>query len=391
MINRTTKVHNDQQSILVVSYSIPNRTSGTPVVVRKFLENFRKDEVVLIGRPAGKNDKISNYSFHYAIYKIPTPPVATRGERLWRFLSILAGMPLGLYAIKTHKPKLILTFYRDESSLLTGYLLHKITGLPFYSYFCDIYQEITPKGIYGKLAAWLQPRVLSHSKKVFVLTEAMRDYYKQKYELDAFVLPHCNNLQIQKSFESPQSSPIKIGYLGSIGIDRIPSLRQLCEAINQNSRYFLTYFSSYSEAHLIQHGLKIPNSKIVFIASDELLIDELSKCDVFFLPVNSSEHQERSPQFITGFPTKAIDYFVCQKPILVHSKPNFFAARFFQSYRCGLVVDGGKDSIYAALEKLLNDSELRAELVGNAFSVLTTYFNGSVVAEKFRMLTAISE
>jgi glycosyltransferase involved in cell wall biosynthesis len=376
---------------LVVSYSIPNRTSGTSVVIRKFMENFQKDEVVLIGRPAKKNDRISNYLFHYPTYTIPTPPVGSRGERLWRFISIIVGICVGIYAIRAHKPKLILAFYRDESSLLTGYLLHKISGLPLYSYFCDLYLENYPKGIYGKLAAWLQPRIFSNSQKVIVLTEAMKDYYQEKYRINAFVLPHCNNQLIQKNpIDANWTSPVRIGYLGNINVDRIPSLKILCEAINKNDQYFLTYFSSSSEGYLTQQGLKIPNSEIIFIASDELLLAELSKCDVLFLPVIiSSQHQEREAQTLTGFPTKAIEYFICQKPILVHSKPDYFSARFFIKNHCGLVVDGEAKDLYEALEQLRRDPELRGRLVDGAFSVLSTYFNGQIIAENFRKLSNI--
>jgi glycosyltransferase involved in cell wall biosynthesis len=378
---------------LVVSYSIPERASGTPVVIRKFLENFRADEVVLIGRPAGKKGRISDNSFLHPAYIIPTPSVGTRGEKLWRLLSIFMGIFIGLRAIRVYQPRLILAFSPDESSLLTGYLLHRSSGLPLYPYFCDLYRENFPKGIYGMLAAWLQPRIFSSSQRVIVLTEAMKDYYKEKYQIDPVVLPHCNNQTVQKtSFEIKRTGPFKIGFLGNIDIDRIPSLRILCEAINENEKYFLTYYSPQSEDYLIQKGLKIPNSEITFISSNELLISELRKCDVLFLPViNSDDHQERELQAITGFPTKAIEYLICQKPILVHSKPNYFVTRFFRTNHCGFVVTGDKNDLYAALEELRYDANLRNDLVSNAFSIVSLYFNGAVIAERFRDLTNLSK
>jgi glycosyltransferase involved in cell wall biosynthesis len=378
---------------LVVSYSIPNRVSGTPVVIRKFLENFKSDEVVLIGRPTLRKERTQNIRFHYPTLTIPTPPVGFRGERIWRLLSVIFGLVIGLYTIKTYGIKAILTFYRDESSLLTGYLLHKISGLPLYSYFCDLYLENYPKGIYGKLAAWLQPRVFSNSQKIIVLTDAMKDFYKEKYQIDAVVLPHCNNLSVHRiPLEINQTGPIKIGYLGNINVDRIPSLKILCESINENNQYFLTYFSSTSKDYLIQQGLKIINSEIIFIPSDDRLIAEMSNCDVLFLPViNSDEHNERKFQMITGFPTKAIEYLICQKPILVHSKLDYFTAQFFSTNHCGLVIDGGKKELYAALEKIRCDPKLRADLVANAFLVVSSYFSGYVIAENFRKLIFFSE
>ena len=152
---------------LVISYAIPDRASGTPVVIRKFLQNFNENELILMGRPVARKERIGDYRFHYPTVKIPTPPVGFRGEKLWKFLSVIFGVVIGLYVVLTKKPGKLLAFYRDESSLLTGYLLHKITGLPLYSYFCDIYLENFPEGVYKKLAAWLQPRVFRDSNKSY--------------------------------------------------------------------------------------------------------------------------------------------------------------------------------------------------------------------------------
>lgn len=372
---------------LVVSYSIPNRASGTPVVIRKFLENFNSDEVVLIGRPTLKKDRVTNVTFSYPTLTIPTPPVGFRGERIWRLLSSFLGVITGLVAFLRYKPKSILAFYRDESSLLTGYWLHKITNLPLYSYFCDIYQENFPKGFSGKLASWLQPRIFRESKKVIVLTEAMRDYYKQKYKIDTVVLPHCNNIRVPEvSKEITDREVCKIGYLGSVNIDRIQSLQLLCQTIQGNHHYQLTYFTPTSKEYIQQQNLNIENSLLEFIPDDKQLMKKLSSCDILFLPFKLSKgRSEREVQVATGFPTKVIEYLLCQAPILVHSDKKSFGAKFIEDHQCGCVVYGGSDELIHALNTLCNDHELRRRLVENAISTLV-YFDGDIIANSFRNL-----
>jgi glycosyltransferase involved in cell wall biosynthesis len=374
----------NRNKFLVVSYSIPDRSTGTPVVVRKFLENFQKDDLILIGRPTMKVERIQGLKFEYPIVKIPTPPVSFRGEKLWRFLSIPMGIIIGMFLIKKYKLSSILAFYRDESSLLTGYLIHKITNLPFYTYFCDIYLENYSSGFYRKLAKWLQPRVFQSAKKIFVLTEGMQKYFQKNYDLEVITLPHCNNQDTQRTNRVESLVyPIKIGYLGSINVDRINSLRILCDSIMDDDRFFLTYFTSMTRDKLLNEGLLINNSTIKRFLDDELLLDELAKCDFLFLPVLlNSNAKERFQQIQTGFPTKAIEYLMCQKPIILHSKKEFFVSNFFEKYNCGLLVEGGKEELSFALHTLIDDKELREKLSNNSLFALE-YFNGKNVVSNF--------
>lgn len=370
---------------LVVSYALPYRASGTPVVVRKFLENFDHDEVVLIGRPVRKREKVENLHVKYPTLTIPTPPVGFRGERLWRLVSIILGLFTGWIAIAKYRPKAILAFYRDESSLLTGYLLHRLAGLPLYSYFCDLYLENYPDGFFGKLAAWLQPRVFKESKRVFVLTEAMRDYYRQTYQVDALVLPHCNNEPVTIiPYSGEVHKPLRIAYLGNMNLDRVLSLKELCKAIDGRKEYFLSYFSAVSPNYFIQHGLAIKNSEIKFIPGAEQLLSELAACDILFLPVMSTSEGQMELQMITGFLTKVIDYLLVQKPILVHSKASYFVSGFFKKFKCGCITDGNFEALLRVLEQMESDSALRKELVANTIPALE-YFRGDNIAEAFRM------
>lgn len=372
------------QSFLVISYSIPNRAAGTPVVIRKLLENFGSDEVVLIGRPTLKREQVKGGRFHYPTLTIPTPPVGFRGEKIWRFLSMFLGIVVGLIAYFRYRPGAILAFYRDESSLFTGYLLHKVTKLPLFTYFCDIYLENYSRGFYRSLAEWLQPKVFRDSQKVIVLTEAMQEYFKEKYTIDSIVIPHCNNLtfNIEKDRIRP-TDVCNIGYLGGINVDRVNSLQALCGAISRNSRFFINYFTPTSPEYIRSKGLHIENSSIAFIADDGELIKRLALQDILFLPLSlPPEKRERDAQVLTGFPTKVIEYLLCRVPILVHGDANVFAARFMKERKCGYVVEKDQDLI-TALHNLNKDEELRSQILAGIDETLS-YFDGKKIADSLR-------
>lgn len=375
---------------LVVSYSKPERASGTPVVIRKFLENFSGDEVVLIGRPVLENERVRGIKFHYPVITIPTPPVGFRGERIWRLLSTVVGLYVGLMALRRQNAKAILAFYRDESSLLTGYLLHKITNLPFFAYFCDLYLENYQTGYQGLLARWLQPRVFQSATKVLVLTESIKDYYLEEYGIDAEVLPHCNNLPQINPIPTPGvGSKFRIGYLGTVNEDRASSLRMLCEHLRGKDQYHLSYFSPTPPDYLSQLGLLIDNSDVKFIPTDDLLLKELCTCDLLFLPLSAPKDDVRELQMLTGFPTKAIEYLLCRKPILVHTCMHYFAAQFFTNYECGYVIDGDPDEIGQAIENIAHDDDLKKRLTENTQKAIS-YFDGKRIADNFRKLANFS-
>ena len=373
-----------KHKILVVSYALPFRNTGTPVVVRTFLENFNNDEVVLMGRPVKKKERVLDYRPHYPMYLIPTPPVEARGEKLWRFLSVILGTILGLYLVLKFKPTEILAFYRDESSLLTGYIVNRITGVPLYSYFCDLYIENYSKGWYGILAKWLQPKIFEHSNRIFVLTEGIKEYYLQRYGIQSEVIPHCINEPIEhKPVSTNLTLPLKIGYLGSINIDRTSSLRLLSTAIENNEKYQLQYYTSTPEGVLREAGLLIPNSIVKHIPDDAQLKEEIEKCDILFLPQTITKKEDpRWFQLLTGLPTKTLKYLISGKPILVHSHLEYFLTKFIREYHCGYVIQAGKAEILLALEQLSSDDNLRKKLSEGCVNACK-YFTGSLVATRF--------
>lgn len=372
------------KKILVISYALPVRTTGTPVVVRKFLENFSKDEILLLGRPIAKGERLQNYSYNYQVIKIPTPVVGARGERLWRILFAILSIVYGLWLKIFKKYDTILAFYRDGSSLFAGYVLSKITGLPLYSYFCDLYVENYTDGLQGVFAKWLQPRIFNESKHIFVLTEGIQAYFAERYNLNCTVLPHCINEPIDKESYSPaQGSPIKIGYLGSVNIDRVLSLKILCDSINDDSQHEIVYFTTTPEDVLLREGLLISNSKVKRILDSSILKNEISACDILFIPQTHTEsNSQREFQLMTGFPTKALEYLISMKPILVHTKKKYFLAKFFSEYQCGLIVEGEKENLQAALDQLSQDEELRINLSKGCANACQ-YFRGDKIKLKF--------
>ena len=374
---------------LVVSEGLPIYSSGTSIILRRLLENFAPEEVVVIGRNPDPRIRLDSSPPRYPMIRIPSVPPGVRGERYWRLLSTLPGVITGLNAIRRHRPRAIMAMFPYESSLLTGYWLHLLTGLPLFSYFCDLYQEDTWTGWQARLAVWLQARVFGASGRLLVISEGMAEYYRERYGLETLCVPACINDPVPEPGPvPPPSRSFIVGYSGNINSARLSSLRALIEAIGDDPGYEIRYFTPQTPGFLRAQGLWAGNASATFIADEADLLRRLSACDALFLPLTFEVHDSSRDQLATCFGTKSCEYFISRKPILLHCPGDYFIARFYKQWDCGLLVDRPEaPGLRSALERLRSDGELRARLVHNALRA-ARQFQGSRVASIVRAALA---
>ena len=372
---------------LVVSEGLPIYSSGTSIILRRLLENFAPEEVVVIGRNPAPRLRLDSRRPRYPMIRIPSVPAGIRGERYWRLVSAFSGVMTGLRAIRRHRPTAIMAMFPYESSLLTGYWLHLLTGLPLFSYFCDLYQEDTRTWWEARLAAWLQPRVFRASERLMVVSEGMAEYYRERYGLEALSVPACINDPVPEPgpIPSPSRSFI-VGYSGNINNARLSSLRALVEAIGGDPAYEIRYFTPQTPEFLRAQGLWADNASAAFVSDEADLLRRLSACDALFLPLTFEVGDYSRDQLATCFGTKSCEYFISRKPILLHCPGGYFIARFYRTWDCGLVVDGPEASgLRSGLERLRSEGDLRARLVRNALRA-ASQFQGSRVASIVRSM-----
>ncbi|MBU4480574.1 hypothetical protein KKG48_04010 [Patescibacteria group bacterium] len=370
---------------LVVSYTLPVQASGTPVIVRNLLENFSPLEVVLIGRTPRLGNKLSMSALKYPVIRIPSPPVGVRGDRYWMLIAAVMGIFTGLMAIKRYGLKSIVAVFPDEGALLTGYWLHKLTSLPFYPYFCDLYQERPRLSWQKNLANWLQPKVFSAATRIIAVNDGMADYYRERYGIEPLSLPTCINQPPLSVINSrPAGQPFIIGYSGNVVTARLDTIQALVRAIAGKPEYEIRYFTAQSQDELEKYGVWADNARLAFAADKNELVRYLQDCDVLYLPLTFVQDNEERDQLATCFGIKSYEYLVSGRPVLVHCPSEYYTARFFLERECGYVVDElNDDAVLNALKTLRADSHLRQRLVQNAF-LAASEFHGAKIADRLR-------
>jgi len=372
--------------LLFTVFALPDVASGTGIVLRRLVENLDPDEAVLLGRGASRRWRLDREPLSLPSIRVRWVSYGLRGERFSRLTGVLPAVVQGHAAVRRHGCGAILAMYPDEGSLLTGYLLHRITRLPLMLYFCDLYmEEWRGDGWESRMARWLQPRAFRDAARLFAVNQGLAEFYRERYGIDAVTLPTCINRPIPP-FEPPPppGRPLRIAYSGNVYSARIDSLRALVAVVGGDPAFALHYFTPQKPEYLKSLGVWCDNATAEFVADESALIARLRECDVMFLPLTFSVEEHAREQLATCFGVKAYEYFLAGRPVLVHCPGDYFLARFFRERACGVVVeDPSPQALAAGLARLRDGGSLRADLVRNGLEAVRQ-FEGRRVAATLR-------
>lgn len=376
--------------ILVITRALPVESGGTMIVIRRLLENFGRDEIVVLGRTPYKPRVLKNDTPpEYPYFEIPTPQV--KGFRLWRMLSVIPGFFQGLWIIWRYRVKVIIGVYPDEGSLLLSAFLHACTRTRYMAYFCDLYMENQKGKPLRFLAKWLQPYVFRHADRILAANAGMKEFYDERYKVESLLMPTAINGSIPESFVLPDiTDRFIIGYSGSIVPDRLDPMQALIKTIGNDSRYEIRLFTPQTEEYLRSVKIWGPNVMHRFCASHAELIQELSQCHVLYLPLTFNVEHNSREQLATCFGIKCYEYFQSCRPVIVHCPLDYFTSTFFTSLQCGEAI-GSLDNveIKLTLEKLRSQYNAEGRKYVTKALVAASDFQGSKIAE--RLSVAVNE
>jgi hypothetical protein len=373
-----------ENKILFVTRCLPYEIGGTPVGVRNLLQNFDPKKIIVLGRTVNPKKKLEKDSIKYKMYEIPTPQ--GKGMRLWRFLSVIPGFIIGLNVIRKHKIKKLIGVYPDEGSLLLGYLLSVFTKVDFYPYFFDLYSEFKRNNWQDKVAKWLQRKSFKKAKKIICLTDGMKAFYKENYNLTAYTIPNVINQKINNTntFNTwNEGEKFRIGYSGAINRDRLDTLQVFFSCIKDNPKYEMVYFTSQSEEYLRKNDVFGENAIIKFCTSQAELLKELQNCHLLYLPLSFNNPPEILLNMMTCFGTKTYEYLIAGCPTLVHSPSNFFNYTFLKENACAYTLSANTENeVERYISELIKGyNETAPKIVSKAYET-AAQFRGTLVSEK---------
>ncbi len=418
------------KKILVVSSWAPP-TVGGPINIYNILSQLPKESYCLLTSYYG----IDNYSARhgnwlqgkYIFYdntkfidspeNRPRISLESRGRKVisslrhlikrLSFLKILLGPILifsqifmivrqGLKALKSENIEVMLSISDFGPSLISTYILHKITKTPYVLYLFDLY-----KGNYlpfpGKLLAIIFEKPLfKNAKNIIVTNKGTKNFYLKIYgsgitqkivviHNSVFPKPYLELQKNQPPFNP--KPPYTILFTGKIYWPQIDALKNLIRAVNEinDLDIKLKIYSPSPKDYLKKIGIEESEKIEISVAPPEEMPKIQSQADILFLPL--SWRTKNQAIIDTATPGKLSDYLISGRPILVHAPNLSFLVRYAKEWNFALVVDENDvEKLKAGIRELLTNKKLGQTLMENAKKAFFTNHDANKCASVFKKI-----
>lgn len=243
--------------------------------------------------------------------------------------------------------------------------LQKLTNKPMACYISD--DNYTLKQFSLSPFYWIDrfikrhkiKKVIKQCKQLYVITTKQKQEYDRIFNIKAKILRKGANFNKDISIPNTIHQPIKLVFMGSLGLNRYKSLIKIVESLTQLKKkginaflsiYTLSPLTDNIKAKLNVEGVSqlMPN-----IANSE--IDETFQANDILIHCEPTDLKHRL-QYRLSFSTKLVDYFRNGRCIVAYGG-NTGSMDYLREYDAGIVIDA-KDNLTQELEKILQNQQL---------------------------------
>lgn len=202
---------------------------------------------------------------------------------------------------------------------------------------------------------------LSRARKVFVISEAMKEFYHERFGVESEVLHGAVSLHSAPYAESncqPRRGRLRLGYAGSLGGWQRDPLELLAKAVR----------SCDAELHVAGHGAPrwLKEDAVVLLGQvpPNAVQDMLAQCDAVVLPVSfTPEHAAMSRLNVA---TKLSELCASGRPILAIGPADAAMIRMLATNEAAVcVMMPARQDLVVSLSKL-RDPDVSNRVVANA-------------------------
>ncbi len=376
---KSLKKLSEKGHVVIVTAFYPPIPGGTSVIVKNIVKNLDPESYTI----ATINPEFSKPSTSINIhYLMNTFVWSSRINRYWKDFHTKSATNKLVKLCKDKKAKFIVGVYPDYYFLKIAYDAAQRTNTPIVSYLHDTISEGLAHSNISQKADELQNNVFQKSAHIFVMSEGMKDLYKEKYNLDTDTLEHTYPEPSTKEAFNVNIDNGNIFWGGAIYSINQNAVQRVVNA-SSALKIKVEIASSIKKPILEKMGFNTNWIDLSFYKREEYL-KALKEQQILLLALDwPDESRTHRDELATIFPTKTIEYLHSGRPILVHCPEDYFLAKFVNKYRCGIVVtERSGEKLKEAIRKLkTNDSEVQ-QMVLNA-SEATKVFDHGRLQNKF--------
>lgn len=355
--------------LLVVSRKFPPSIGGSQLVMRNLFTFFSPEEYMVCHDDERINVNQGN-EFTYHELRIDFPHFIRKilGSLLIPLYIFL--IPIIVYKLlRLHKKEKIgkcLINYPDPFFSVAGYIFSRVANIEYFLYFHDLFSEAQKKYtrvVQKLLAEVFERQMIRKTQNFMVISEGLRDFYEEKYNIRPTVLPHSIDLSIlnqnplveKKMHSLPKIT--RIVYSGGVYDDQYDAILAFVKAIKNSDLNIKFVISSKSPRKYFEKiGIADENTEVVFFENDEDVFRLQKQADILYLPL---AFESPAPLEVKmAIPTKIFEYIASMRPILVHCPADSFLSEFCRKNKIGYVFNTKEEKdILLCIEKLTNRDE----------------------------------
>lgn len=294
--------------------------------------------------------------------------------------------------LQEQKPDLIYTRLGSLAMMKFVYEIHSKLKIPFVIHIMDdwpktIVKTLILKKYWNNRIDNLFRLLIENAAGLFAISAGMQKEYGQRYNKDFF--PFHNPIEVQ-SWDFSQksyllSNPIKIIYVGRLGIANSKSIREFAGIINDlNSTKlnieFNIYTSDYTSA-LAKKCVRFKGVHVFAPVTHNKIPLLLNEADILLLPLDNDKHSIKYARL--SFPTKASEYMISGTPIIIFAPENMYLCQHALLHKWAIIAHK-KCQLKEQIEKLISNMEFRKELGERARNFAIQNFNEEKIQALFK-------
>lgn len=381
------------KKVLFISEFTPPNINGVAIMIFNLFSYFPLDSVCMLTDDPSKRKEIKDerlrLPFKHFVARVPNFSFSFIPSIRFRIILQYFWIPViifrGIIIVIKEKIQGIFSVNSKGPYLIAAYYLHRILKKRLYIYMFDLWSKNLENPFQSKLAQVYEKRILKSADKVFVMSEKLADYYKNKYSVDSVVINHsyikgyqgepCSTLGT-----SEEKNYFDITFTGVVTSDTswLQLIRTvMVDLLEEKVRLKLCvpvieYIKDVKEQNIIVKSL----------SRDEVLVEQ-KRSDVLFLPMFLRANCAKEV-LETASPSKLGEYLISGVPILVFAPHDSYISEYAKKGQWALIVNEfDKEQLKKAILRLKNDNNLRKALVANALKAAVDH-DARIESEKIQ-------
>lgn len=313
---------------------------------------------------------------------------------------LLGAVPAGLSLIRKHRPKVIWTTYPVATALLIGYVLHKLSGLPWIADFRDpmLYEAWPEDPRQRRANSWVERLTVLNATRVVCVTPSAVELYRARFGKE-----HGNKVVlIPNGYDERSFAGITRTATGHRGVVKLVHSGLLEPADRDPTALFQALQTLKADGSISAERLQVVLRGSGFDERYRIQLEAFGMTDIVALePLVSYREalQEmvdadglllfQGPTCNRQIPAKAYEYIRAGSPILSISDPAGDTAKLMMRVpQCISAGFGDPDRIAAALKTLLRARQASGSVNGDR-AVGAGYERRALTGDLARLLDAL--